>query len=226
MKETIHRQLTNIVFLVLIVAAALAIYFLSRMENSPALAEALAATPSPAAAATPAPSETDAKKSSSDGVPESVFTTYLATNEVFSADKSRSNSRKYTLSYGESTQVEATMRYELLDGCLSSVEITFPLPATYKKKGKTTIEAYLYETALAQQSALQDAVLAILTDLLPACDAKSELQLSSVQYWVEQAMQLDKVGDDFEDTLGGYHFLAYRSQGDTQQELICVLYLT
>jgi len=39
-------------------------------------------------------------------------------------------------------------------------------------------------------------------------------------------MQLDKVGDDFEDTLGGYHFLAYRSQGDTQQELICVLYLT
>lgn len=226
MKETITRQLTNIVFLVLIVAAALAIFFLSRTEHSAsALAGAQAVTPSPAVTA-PTPSEPAVKKSSTDGVPESVFTTYLATNGVFSADKSRNNSRKYTITYGESPQVTAAMRYELVDGCLSSVEITFPLPETYKKKGKTTIEAYLYETALAQQSALQDAVHAILNDLLPACDAKSELQLSSVQYWVEQAMQLDKVGDDFEDVLGGYHFLAYRSQGETQQELICILYLT
>ncbi|MDD4312522.1 MAG: hypothetical protein PHW41_08580, partial [Eubacteriales bacterium] len=63
-------------------------------------------------------------------------------------------------------------------------------------------------------------------ELLPACDAKDELQLSSVRYWAEQVMQLKKAGSDFEDTLEGYHFLAYRSQGETQPELICIFYLT
>ena len=73
---------------------------------------------------------------------------------------------------------------------------------------------------------MQDTLFAILSDLLPACDAKDELQLSSIRYLVEQSMLLKKVGSDFEDTLEGYHFLAYRSQGDVQQELICVFYLT
>ncbi len=223
MKQTLRNQLTNIVFLVLIVAAALAIYLLSRSDSG---AVAPTATPGAAKAATPTPAETDAKKSSSRGVPESVFKTYLATNEVFSADKSRRNSREYALTYGDSPNIEATLRYEVLDGNLSSIEIDFPLLEEYKNKGKTDIEKYLYKTAQEQQLALQDALSAILNDLLPACDAKDELQLSSIRYWVEQAMLLKKVGSDFEDTLEGYHFLAYRSQGDAQQELICIFYLT
>ena len=220
MKQILQRQLTNIVFLVLIVAAALTIYVLSRSEKS----TSLAVTPSAAQTATPA--ATQQQKSATRGVPESVFATYLATNEVFSADKSRRDSREYALTYGDSPQIKATLSYEVLEGSLSSVEIDVPLPEQYKIKNPTDIEAYLEKASLELESALSDALLAIFSDLLPACDAKDELQLSSVRYWSEQAMQLKKVGDDFEDVLGGYRFLAYRSQGETQQELVCILYLT
>lgn len=223
MKQTLRNQLTNIVFVVLIVAAALAIYLLSRSGSG---AVTPTTTPGATETATPTPPEADTQKSSTRGVPESVFTTYLATNEVFSADKSRRDSREYTLTYGDSPSMEANLRYEVLEGNLSSIEIVFPLLEEYKSKAKTDIEKYLYKTAQEQQLALQDTLFAILSDLLPACDAKDELQLSSIRYWVEQSMLLKKVGSDFEDTLEGYHFLAYRSQGDVQQELICVFYLT
>ncbi|MEN6635178.1 MAG: hypothetical protein ABFC56_04965 [Clostridiaceae bacterium] len=221
MKQILQRQLTNIVFLVLIVAAALTIYLLSRAEKG---VNAQAATPSAAQTATPA--ATPQKKDQTRGVPESVFTTYLATNEVFSAEKNRHDSRNYALAYGDSPQIKAALQYELLDGSLSSIEIVFPLAVQQKSKHPTDIEAYLEKAAVEQERALPDALLAILSDLLPACDAKDELQRSSVRYWSEQAMQLKKVGDDFEDSLGGYRFLAYRSQGETQQELVCILYLT
>ena len=223
MKQILQRQLTNIVFLVLIVAAALTIYFLSRAEKG-ASVSAQVATPSAAQTATPA--ATQPEKGLTRGVPESVFTTYLATNETFTADESRHGSRNYTLSYGESPQIQATLQYEVQEGNISSVEIDVPISGQYKKKGKTKIEAYLYENSLKQDLVVSDALLAILSDLLPASDAKDELQSSSVRYWAEQAMLLKKAGDDFEDTLSGYHFLAYRSEEESQQKLICILYLT
>ncbi|NCB29478.1 MAG: hypothetical protein EOM63_06925, partial [Clostridia bacterium] len=135
MKQTLRNQLTNIVFLVLIVSAALAIYLLSRADGETA---AQAATPGAAEraveSATPAPSsETDTKKSSVRGVPESVFTTYLATSEVFSAEKSRHHAREYALTYGDSPKTKATLIYEVIDGNLSSVEIDFPVLEEYKK---------------------------------------------------------------------------------------------
>jgi len=225
MKQALRGQLTNILFLVLIVASALTIYFLSRAENGNDSASAQAATPA-VSAATATPSDAQQKKSSSRGVPESVFTTYLATTEAFTADKSRHGSRNYTLTSGESPEVSATLRYEVLEGNVSSVEVDVPVPAEYKKKGSTSIDNYLYENAGKQKQATSDALLAILGDLLPASDAKDELQLSSVRYWAEQAMLLKKAGDDFEDTLGGYHFLAYRSEEDGQEILISILYLT
>ena len=225
MKQALRGQLTNILFLVLIVAAALTIYFLSRAEDGETAVSTQTVTPA-VSAATATPSDAQQKKSASRGVPESVFTTYLATTEAFTADKSRHGSRDYTLTYGESPEVSATLRYEVLEGNVSSVEIDVPLPGEYKKKGSTSIEQYLYENAGKQTQAISDALSVILSDLLPASDAEDELQLSSVRYWAEQAMLLKKAGDDFEDTLGGYHFLAYRSEEDTQQTLICVLYLT
>ena len=225
MKQALRGQLTNILLLVLIVAAALTIYFLSRAENGNDSASAQTATPA-VSAATATPSDAQQKKSSSRGVPESVFTTYLATTEAFTADKSRHGSRNYTLTYGESPEVSATLRYEVLEGNVSSVEVDVPVPAEYKKKGSTSIDNYLYENAGKQKQATLDALLAILGDLLPASDAEDELQLSSVRYWAEQAMLLKKAGDDFEDTLSGYHFLAYRSEEDGQEILICILYLT
>ena len=225
MKQTLRGQLTNILFLVLIVAAALTIYFLSRAENGNDSASAQTATPA-VSAATATPSDAQQKKSSSRGVPESVFTTYLATTDAFTADENRHSKRSYTLTYGKSPQVTANMQYEVLEGNISSVQVELPLPGQYKKKGKTSIEKYLYENSITQEQAISDALLAILSDLLPASDAKDELQNSSVRYWVEQAMLLKKAGDDFEDTLGGYHFLAYRSEEDSQQTLVCTLYLT
>ena len=63
-------------------------------------------------------------------------------------------------------------------------------------------------------------------DLLPAVDAKDELQDSFVRYWTEQVMLLKKAGDDFKDTQGGYRFLAYQRAGDVFPELVCVLYLS
>lgn len=225
MKQTLRGQLTNILFLVLIVAAALTIYFLSRAEDGAAAASTQTATPA-VSAATASPSDAQQKKPASRGVPESVFTTYLATAEAFTAEKSRHGSRDCTLRYGKSPEITATLRYEVLEGNVSSVEIEVPLPAEYKKKGKTSIDQYLYENAGKQTQAISEALLAILSDLLPASDAADELQLSSVRYWVEQSMLLKKAGDDFEDTLGGYHFLAYRSEEEDQQTLICTLYLT
>jgi hypothetical protein len=222
MKQTLRGQLTNILFLVLIVAAALTIYFLSRAEDG-----GTAATPTQTVAptATPVATPAEKKKTSSRGVPESVFTTYLATAEAFTADENRHGKRSYTLTYGKSPQVTATLQYEVLEGSVSSVEVDVPLPAEYKKKGSTSIDHYLYENAGKQKQAVSEALLAILSDLLPASDAEDELQLSSVRYWAEQAMLLKKTGDDFEDTLGGYHFLAYRSEEEALQTLICILYL-
>ena len=111
MKQTLRNQLTNIVFVVFIVAAALAIYLLSRSDSG---AVAPTTTPGVTETATPTPTETDTQKSSTRGVPESVFTTYLATNEVFSADKSRRYSSYYALSYGDFPNIEANLRYEVL----------------------------------------------------------------------------------------------------------------
>ena len=137
MKQTLRNQLTNIVFLVLIVSAALAIYLLSRADGETAAQTATPiATERATESATPAPSGTETKQSSARGVPESVFTTYLATSEVFSVEKSRHHAREYSLTYGDSSKIKSTLIYEVIDGNLSSVEIDFPVLEEYKKKGK------------------------------------------------------------------------------------------
>lgn len=228
MKQALRREFTNIVFLVLIVAAAVVIYLLSRAETAatveqPAETAAIVATDEEQAqASTTAAGE----KNTPRGVPEAVFLTHLATSEAFSADEDRHNKRTFAIAFGSAPPVEATLRYELQDGCISSIELTFGLPVVPKDKGKTKIDAYLYESAQTLVRIHGDAVLAILGDALPATDAKDELQISSVRFWVEQALLLKKTGDKFEDTQGGYHFLAYRNQGEVVQELICVFYLT
>lgn len=226
MKQTLRRELTNIIFLVLIVAAAVAIYLLSRGESGTAAQNiAPAATPATAPEESAEPSAAAARQETR-GVPEAVFTTCLATSDLYSAERERRGERAYTLTYGEDPVVTAALRYELQNGCLSSLEFTFPLPYTTKTKGSSSIDAFLNESAEVLSGVLGDAILTLMSDLLPASDAKDELQASSVRYWVEQALLLKKVGDDFEDTQSGYRFLAYRSQGDIAQELICVLYLT
>lgn len=236
MKQTLRRELTNIIFLVLIVAAAVVIYLLSRAES---------ATQTPDTSPTPA-SETASKQTSEEtesadasaptndpeessttrGVPESVFKTHLLSSELYAAAPVRNKPTTYTLIWNESEQAEVLLTFELRNGDLSSLEITFQLPEVFQGKPKSDIEKRLAEASESLASANNEVIPALLLDLLPASDAKDKLQQTSIRFWTEEAQRLKKVGDKFEDTLDGYHFIAYRKQGDVLQELVCILYLT
>jgi hypothetical protein len=235
MKQILRRELTNIVFIVLIVASAVVIYLLSRAENggqakadSPettafqnAQTESTTAEPDE----TPVPASAAEAKASSRGVPEAVFQTHLATSGSFSA-KQKGQKKQYELTYGGKDPITSGMTYQLENGCIASLEFTFQLPYQPDSKSKSEIDAQLREIAEEKTLALTDAVGILLGDLLPAADAKDELQDSFVDYWAEQVMLLKKSGDDFKDTQGGYRFLAYRRDGDVFPELVCVLYLS
>jgi hypothetical protein len=236
MKQTLRREMTNIVFLVLIVAAAVVIYLLSRAEI-----EALApdATPTPVVGNSSMQSaddaeETAATKSPEDeknqpttrGVPESVFETHILSSDLYSADQSGRNKHTYTLTWTGETKTEAKLTYELREGCISSLELTFQLPEVFKGKPKNDVEKFVSEASGNLASANAEAIPALLSDLLPASDALGGLQQTSVRFWTDEALLLKKPGDKFEDTLDGYHFVAYRRQGESMQELICILFLT
>ena len=236
MKQTLRRELTNIIFLVLIVAAAVVIYLLSRAENG-TLAPDASPTPTSETALKQTSEETDATDSSEPtntpkessttrGVPESVFKTHLLSSDLYTAKPVRNKPTTYTLTWNESEQTEVMLTYELRNGDLSSLEITFQLPEVFQGKPKSDIEKRLAETSESLASANNKVIPALLLDLLPASDAKDKLQQTSIRFWTEEAQRLKKVGDKFEDTLDGYHFIAYRKQGNTLQELICILYLT
>jgi len=170
MKQALRREFTNIVFLILIVAAAVVIYLLSRAETvdtaeQSAETTAIIATEEEQAEA----STTDtAEKNTPRGVPEAVFLTHLATSETFTATEEGHDKHTFALAFGDAPKVEATLRYELLDGCISSIEVTFALPVVPKDKGKTEIEADLFENEQALVRVHGDAVLALLGDALPA----------------------------------------------------------
>ncbi|NLI52997.1 MAG: hypothetical protein GX417_01585 [Clostridiales bacterium] len=229
MKHFLRRQLTNIVFLVLIVAAALTIYLLSRSEP----AVSLEATPTVELAAmpssTPVPSPTARAMQSGKGVPESVWQTHLATSRLFSAKASRRDKRSLTLTYGASHDISAQLLYTVDNGCVSSFELSFAAPPqatpASKKSNKSAIEQYLEENSKTEADKLQEAVLDMLSDLLPACDAESNITLTMARYWANQALSLEKNGDDFEDSQDGYRFLAYRATQSGEALLICSLYL-
>ena len=236
MKQTLRRELTNIVFLVLIVAAAVVIYLLSRAEIRALTPEP---SPTPAVENTSAQTGEDAEetvssksaedeenKSTTRGVPESVFETHILSSDLYSADQSGRNKHTYTLTWSGESEMEAKLIYELLNGCISSLELTFPLPEVFKGKPKNDIEKFLAEASENLASANAEAIPALLTDLLPASDALGELQQTSIRFWTDEALLLKKPGDKFEDTLDGYHFVAFRRQGESLQELVCILFLT
>jgi len=236
MKQTLRRELTNIVFLVLIVAAAVVIYLLSRAEIAALSPDA---TPTPAVENSSAQSgedteETTSSKSAEDeenkpttrGVPESVFETHVLSSDLYTADQSGRNKQTYTLTWNGESEMEATLIYELRDGCISSLELTFSLPEVFKGKPKNDVEKFLAEASENLASANAEAIPALLEDLLPASDALGELQQTSIRLWTDETLLLKKTGDKFEDTLDGYHFVAYRRQGESMQELVCILFLT
>lgn len=218
MQSWLKKQLTNIVFLVLIVAAALTIYLLSRAEPSfPATAEQ---TDTPA----PSPTATASATASPRGVPEAVFKTHLQSSELYTAKAAGTNSREWKLTVGDSRKVAARLLYAADGGFVSSLEISFDLPHVYTDKGDTSIERYLYESNQKQPDDVPDAVRALLGDVLPACDAQDRLDIVTARYWAEQALLLDKSGDDFKDSQGDCRFIALRTERNDSDVLVCTLF--
>ena len=224
MKQTLRREMTNILFVVLIVAAAVVIYLLSRAERGVANSTVAAAQQSAVSASTPVPENTP--KPATRGVPEAVFLSHLETDQLFTAEAIPGQSNSYQLFFNESERIYATLRYELEQGLLSCVEIKFPLATEKKSSEITWLEKEIINTKQALVLLQTDVMQNILGDLFPVSVAKDELQQASVRYWVDQALLLKKDGDDFEDTQDGLRFLAYRNQGDTSHEMICVLFLS
>lgn len=227
MKQTLRRELTNILFVVLIVAAAVVIYLLSRGERPAAVQSPESAANQSVASAEPsAPASAPTEKPATRGVPEAVFLSHLQTDPLFSAEPIPGQSNVYKLFFNESPRIYATLRYELEQGLLSSVEVKFPLAAEKKANEIAWLERELVNTKQALNLLQTNVMQTVLGDLLPASVAKDEMQQASVRYWVDQALLLKKDGDDFEDTQDGLRFLAYRNQGETAHEMICVLFLS
>jgi len=246
--QFLKKQLLNIVFLVLIVGGALTVYFLAREEHadnklntsSPAAADATSraevtasvnedsvpddasATGGDTAAASPSPS---AEPKRVVGVPEDVFTTHLATSDLFDPKRSATDANSWTLTYGEQPPVETTLQYTVDDGAVSSLELSFLLPPTYDAKSKSTIEQYLAKSVGKVAAAREEAVRALLPDLLPACDQNDALTRASVRIWAEKMAQISSDKDDVQDKADGCTFYAYQIQREDRNVLVCLFVL-
>lgn len=245
MKQFFSKQLTNIVFLVLIVAAALAIYLLSRAESAPQAVADAVATP---AASSPSPSASASPKSR--GIPEAVLKSHLQTSEQYYARSSAAGPHIWILTRGKSPEIRSTLLYELENDGVSSLELSFELPKatvekvtpspTPKAKGekakstpkpnakqqqaKNTLEQHLKDGAKEKAEAQENAIRVLLSDLFPVCDGQERLSASTVRYWAEQALALKKSGDKFEETVEDCRFQAYVTEQDDETRLVCCLY--
>ena len=224
MKRLLSKEFLNIVFLVLIVAGALTIYFLSRSDPSQSLANG-STTPTQATTPSASPGESQRAAPRPQGVPEAVFTTHLASSELFHATADASDPRFWTLSCGEQPEVTGTLQFTVDGGAVSSLEISAPMPPEYDGKSDSTIEQYLAGARDRIVEARADAIRTILCDLIPASDLNGVLSAASVRLWTEKALQIDSKNDDYNQKAEGCSFLAYQSLQEGQDVLICLFFL-
>ena len=221
MKQFFSKQLTNIVFLVLIVAAALAIYLLSRAESAPAGAIFGTETATPAPSPSPLASETPKPR----GIPESIWKTHLETSERFTANSSRVDPHAWTLRVGKVNEVKARLFYGVESGCVSTLELSFELPQPYKKSSSIAgLDQYQNDAYKQQCEDLLSAARMLLGDLFTTCDGENRLQAATTRYWAEQALLLEKDGEEFEDTVEDCRFLAYVAKQDQGTRIVCCLF--
>lgn len=220
MRNFLQKEFRNIVFIVLVVAAALAIYFLSRTVKS---AE-LAATPDPAQAT--AALQGDASAASEavfSGVPEEVLLAHLLTAEAFSAEPAKDGDRTWILTVGESPKTSARFTYIVDRGAVTGFTLTLTLPVEASAKSKSGIDQALAASEAERKAAWSRAVAALLTDLLPACDADDAISISTVRDWAQKASAFDSESNSFADEAGGALFDAYITNSDDGLALACVL---
>ena len=224
MKRFLSKELLNIVFLVLIVAGALTIYFLSRSDPSQSLANG-SATPAPAITPSASPGESQSAAPRPQGVPEVVFATHLSSSELFLATADANDPRLWTLSYGDQPEVTCTLQFTVDGGSISSFELSVPMPPEYDEKSDSTIEQYLAGARDRIVEARADTVRTILCDLIPASDLNGVLSAANVRLWVEKALQVDSKNDDYNQKAEGCSFLAYQSLQEGQDVLVCLFFL-
>jgi cytoskeletal protein RodZ len=159
------------------------------------------------------------------GVPEDVFATHLATSDLFDAKRSANDPNSWTLTYGEQSPLEVGLQYTVDDGAVSSLELSFQLPPQYDAKSKSTIEQYLAKSAGKVAAAREEAVRALLPDLLPACDQNDALTRASVRIWTEEMLRISSDKDDYRDKADGCTFYAYQMARDEGDVLICLFVL-
>ena len=216
MKRFLSKQFVNIVFVVLIVAAALTIYFLSRSDLKTDSSAASAAPLEATASAVP--------EAVFSGIPESVLITHLESAEAFRAERVEGEDRAWTLTVGESPEVTASLTYTVDNGAISSVELGVVLPAEQSKKSSSSIEQYLAANADQANAARDDAVRLLLCDLIPACDSQDALSPAQVRLWAERAAEIEDADEDYKDASDGCQFFAYQTLRDETNILVCVFF--
>ena len=220
MRSFLQKEFRNIVFIVLVVAAALTIYLLSRTEKSSEDAAAQASPSASAALESAAPTATEPVFS---GVPEEVLLTHLLTVESFSAEPAKDGDRAWILSIGESPAVEARFAYTVERGAVAGFELTMALPVQTSAKSKSEIDQYLSANSDEMAAARTDALRTFLTDLVASCDADDAISETTVRLWAQKAAVLDKAGDSYSDSAGGGSFVAFVEQESDGLTLVCSL---
>lgn len=213
MKRFLEKQFLNIVFVVLIVAAALLIYFLSRSEQR---ADA-SVSPSAAADVTPEP------KAVFSGVPEEVLLTHLITAEAFSAVPAEDGNRVWVLTVGESPSVKARFTYEVELGAVTGFTLSLPLPTEKNAKSSSSIDQKLSSAQDQLQAAWSQAVITMLSDLIPTCDADDAIPEATAYLWAVKASLLNNETETYSDKAGGGLFLAYVIASSGGPSLVCTL---
>lgn len=213
MKRLLAKQFLNIVFVVLIVAAALLIYFLSRSEQR---ADA-SVSPSASTVVTPEP------KAIFSGVPEEVLLTHLITAEAFSAVPAEDGDRAWVLTVGESPSVKARFSYEVELGAVTSFQLSLLLPSEKNAKSSSSIDQKLSSAQDELQAAWSQAVITMLNDLIPTCDADDAIPEATVYLWAVKASLLDNESESYTDKAGGGLFLAYVIASADGLSLVCTL---
>ena len=233
MRGFLQKEFRNIVFIVLVVAAALTIYLLSRAEGTQAEASSSAETTAAAedtseatedaSAATEETTPAQAEDPVFSGVPEEVLLTHLLTAEAFTAEPAKDGDRAWILSVGESPAVEARFAYTVERGAVAGFELTMALPVQTSAKSKSEIDQYLSANSDEMAAARTDALRTFLTDLVASCDADDAISETTVRLWAQKAAVLDKAGDSYSDSAGGGSFVAFVEQESDGLTLVCSL---
>ncbi len=224
MKNLVSKQFLNVIFIILVVGAALLIYFLSRTQTQSAN-EVTKTASSPQITAGSGDIFDASASFYQGGVPESVWLTHLQTGDDFTAEPVSDDDHIWLISCETNPVVTAQLIYTVDGGRVSSVELALALPEAVASDSNSAIEQYLASSDEAAQNAQNDAVRILLSDLLPACDAADAVSMATVSLWVEKVAQIKDEGDDYSAKENGVAFIAYRTQRQSVPLLICSFFM-